>query len=122
MAARMGLALVAVLRQNVELAATQYSLLAPEVPAINFLGAASMVLHRLLGLLAQTMGNLDQSMAHFEDSLAFCRKAGYRPELAWTCCDYADALRERDGDGDWETASLYWTSPWPFPANWACGP
>ena len=25
---------------------------------------------------------------------------GYRPELAWTCCDYADALRERDSDGD----------------------
>ena len=35
-----------------------------------------------------------------KDALAFCRKAGYRPELAWTCCDYADALCERDGDGD----------------------
>ena len=37
---------------------------------------------------------------HFEDTLVFCRKAGFRPELAWTCCDYADTLRERDGDGD----------------------
>ena len=37
---------------------------------------------------------------HFEDDLTYCRKAGYRPELAWTCCDYADALRERDEDGD----------------------
>ena len=55
---------------------------------------------RLLGLLAQTMGNMDQAMAHFEDALAFCRNAGYRPELAWACCDYADALRERDGEGD----------------------
>ncbi len=54
----------------------------------------------MLGLLSQTMGNLDQAAGHFEDALAFCRKAGYRPELAWTCCDYADALRERDGDGD----------------------
>ena len=53
-----------------------------------------------MGLLAQTMGNLDQAMTHFEDALAFCRKAGYRPELAWTCCDYADMLRERDGEGD----------------------
>ena len=34
---------------------------------------------RLLGLLSQTMGNLDQAAAHFEDALAFCRKAGYRP-------------------------------------------
>ena len=46
------------------------------------------------------MGNSDQAMAHFEDFLAFCRKAGYRPELAWSCCDYADMLRERDGEGD----------------------
>ncbi len=47
---------------------------------------------RLLGLLAQTMGKLDEAASHFEDALAFCRKAGYRPELAWTSCDYADAM------------------------------
>jgi hypothetical protein len=47
---------------------------------------------RLLGLLAHTMGDLDKASEHFEDALAFCRKAGYRPELAWTCCDYADLL------------------------------
>ena len=46
------------------------------------------------------MGNLEQAGAHFEDARAFCRKAGYRPELAWTCCDYADMLRERDAEGD----------------------
>jgi len=46
------------------------------------------------------MGNLDQSAAHFEDAIAFCRKAGYKPELAWTCCDYADTLLERNADGD----------------------
>ncbi|MFB3119764.1 MAG: hypothetical protein ACE1Y2_04475 [Stenotrophomonas maltophilia] len=34
------------------------------------------------------------------DSLAFCRKAGYRPELAWTCHDYADALLQKRGPGD----------------------
>jgi len=28
----------------------------------------------------------------FEDALTFCRRAGYRPELAWSCCDYADSL------------------------------
>jgi hypothetical protein len=38
------------------------------------------------------MGNLDKASEHFEDALAFCRKAGYRPELAWACCDYADML------------------------------
>jgi len=55
---------------------------------------------RLLGLLSQTMGDLSQAATHFEDALAFCRKAGYRPELAWACCDYADMLRQRDAQGD----------------------
>jgi tetratricopeptide (TPR) repeat protein len=36
---------------------------------------------RLLGLLAHTIGNLDQAMTHFEGALAFCRGAGYRPEF-----------------------------------------
>ena len=41
---------------------------------------------------AQAMGETVQAAAHFEDSLAFCRNASHRPELAWTCCDYADLL------------------------------
>ena len=55
---------------------------------------------RLLGLLSQTMGNLDREVVHFEDALAFCRRAGYRPELAWAYCDSADVLQERNGPGD----------------------
>ena len=43
-------------------------------------------------------------MAHFEDSLVFCRKAGYRPELARTCCDYAGTLLQRNEPGDREKA------------------
>ena len=60
---------------------------------------------RLLGLLAQTMSSPDLAVEHFEDALAFCRNGGYRPELAWTCCDYADMLlapstsSERTGEG-----------------------
>ncbi len=60
---------------------------------------------RVLGLLSETMGNPDQSTAHFEDALTFCRKAGYRPELAWTCCDYADTLLQRNEPGDREKAT-----------------
>ena len=26
--------------------------------------------------------------------------AGYRPELAWTRCDYAETVKERDAEGD----------------------
>ncbi len=46
------------------------------------------------------MGNMDQAAGHFEDALVFLRKAGYRPELAWTCCDYADLLLKRNAEGD----------------------
>jgi len=40
-------------------------------------------------------GNLDQATAYFEAALACCRNAGYRPELAWTCCSDAVLLIER---------------------------
>ena len=54
----------------------------------------------LLSLLSHTMNNLNQATGHFEDSLALCRKAGSRPEMAWTCCDYVDTLLQRDGAED----------------------
>jgi len=50
------------------------------------------------------MGNFETSAGHFEDALTFCRKAGYRPELAWSLCDYADMLLERKDEGDSEKA------------------
>ena len=65
----------------------------------QMLGAGNAMLvnaDRILGLLAHAMGTLDDAEAHFEVALAFCRKAGYRPELAWTCHDYA-ALQHARG-------------------------
>ncbi len=62
--------------------------------------AWAMSIDRLLGLLSHTMGNLDQATGCFEDAVTFCRQTGYRSQLAWSCCDFADALRERDGQGD----------------------
>ena len=50
------------------------------------------------------MGELHQATKHFEDSLTFCREGGLRPELAWTCCDYADTLLQRNDPGDQEKA------------------
>jgi DNA-binding CsgD family transcriptional regulator len=57
---------------------------------------------RLLGLLSTTQNRLDQAMVHFEDALAFCRQAGYRPELAWICYDYAEVLLQHDNAGNRE--------------------
>ena len=50
------------------------------------------------------MGNLEVAQGHFEDALSFCRIAGYRPELAWSLCDYADMLLERNDEGDRQKA------------------
>ena len=54
------------------------------------------------------MEDPDQAAKHFEDALTFCRKAGYRPELAWTCHDYADCLLARNTPGDQQKAVSLW--------------
>jgi len=100
--ARLGLALLAVGRRDAVAAQEHFHHLAPlrgtRAPPQIVYGVGPVV-DRLLGLLAQTTGNLDQAAEHFEDALAFCRK-GYQTELAWTCHDYADALLQRNGQGD----------------------
>ena len=98
--ARAGLSLISVQQDDTALAGEQYNALvdAPGKEILVLLGSSHH--YRLLGLLAHTMSNLEQAEAHFEESLTFCRKAGYQPELAWTCCDYADTLLERSGQGD----------------------
>ena len=102
--ARTGLALMAVQRGEVLAAQEHYAALEP-ARGIEVTVVMGIQPKCLLGLLAQTMGNLDQAVDHFEDSLAFCRQAGYRPGLAWTCCDYADTLLQRNEPGDREKAT-----------------
>ena len=100
--ARVGLALVAAQRSDALAAREQYEAL---VPAGGTILLWSMAVDRLLGLLAHTMGDGNLASDHFETALAFCRDAGYRPELAWTCHDYAEALLQRGNPGDLETAT-----------------
>ncbi len=101
MCARTGLALLAVQNGDQSAAEEHYAYLLGQRSTLLW---ATSLIDRLLGLLSQTMVNLDHAASHFEDALAFCRKAGYRPELAWTCHDYADALLLRDGAGDHDKA------------------
>jgi len=86
------------LREEAEAAQEQYLLLQAfkgmVLPGVLASG------DRVLALLAETTGNLEDSKVYFEDCLAFCRKAGYKPELAWTCCDFANLLLDREGEGD----------------------
>ena len=37
-------------------------------------------------------------------AVAFCCKAGDRPELAWSPCDYADIQLEHNNEGDRQQA------------------
>jgi non-specific serine/threonine protein kinase len=53
-----------------------------------------------LGVLARTMGRLDEGARHFEDAIAATRAAGARPYLARALYEYAVLLRRRDGAGD----------------------
>ena len=98
--ARIGLALIAVQRSDTAGAAEQFSALEPlqgtMTPGLSW----AMSIDRLLGLLLNTMGRLDRATGYFEDAIAICRRAVYRPELAWTNCDYADTLLQRDEPGD----------------------
>jgi DNA-binding NarL/FixJ family response regulator len=91
--ARLGLALLGVQRGDATSAAEQYAHLESSPGRMTRTG--TLTIARVLGLLAQTMGQPDLAASHFEDGLAFCRQAGYRPELAWTCYDYATLLHER---------------------------
>jgi DNA-binding CsgD family transcriptional regulator/tetratricopeptide (TPR) repeat protein len=91
--ARAGLALLAVRREDEVVAEEQYSALHPRRGTmLGGLLDSIISADRLLGLLTYTMGKPDIAATHFEDALAFCRKAGYRPELAWSCYDYAATL------------------------------
>ena len=60
----------------------------------------------MLGLLARTLGDQDRAIGHFEQAQAFCRKAAYRPNLAWTCYNNAETLLIRNGAGDHGKAVL----------------
>ena len=101
MYATAGLALLAVLQGDQPAAAQHYTYLLGQRGTMI---TTVISVDRLLGLLSQAMDTLDQAVVHFEDGVAFCRKAGYRPELAWTCCDYADALTQRGLSDDHQKA------------------
>ena len=94
--ARIGLSPIAALRNDAVAAQENYDFFKAQRGTMYF----DFSVDRLLGLLAQAMGRVEDATAHFDDALTFCRKAGYRPELAWACCDYVDLLRDRDAEGD----------------------
>jgi DNA-binding SARP family transcriptional activator len=95
---RAGRGLAAVQRADPDEARAAYDAMrGQELAAPAFLGLS---LDRILGLLSATAGDPDTATTQFENGLAFCRRAGYLPELAWTAADLAQMLRSRAGPGD----------------------
>jgi DNA-binding CsgD family transcriptional regulator/tetratricopeptide (TPR) repeat protein len=95
--ARMARALLAVLDADVDDCETDLEALAPfesVMPTQHGLATG-----RVLGLLAHAVGQKRRAWNHFEQALVFCRASGFKPELAWTCHDYAVALLDL-GDRD----------------------
>ena len=101
-ATRTGLGVLAADREDVISAREQYQHLLPMRGRLVIFGMVTS--DRVLALLARTMGDLEQSVPHFEEGLTFCRSSGYRPELGWVCCDYAETLVRRNHPGDLEKA------------------
>ena len=99
--ARIGQALMAVQKGDKAAAAKLYSSLeSRRGTMLEVLVSAD----RLLGLLSLGRGRPEEAIAHFEDALEFCRRAGYRADYAWTCWDYAEVLLGRDAAEDHERA------------------
>ena len=94
-----GLALIVVMRDDVESSRECYT-------ALDSMRHSHWWIQgdRILGLLAHTMSNFDDSEMHFEDALTFCRNGGYRPQLVWSLHDYANLLLKRNNVGDREKA------------------
>ncbi len=99
--ARVGLAMQAIVR-NDALAGNEHYL---ATSAIREMGMVPLTVDRMLGLLSHLMSNWEKAAEHYEDALTLCRDAGFRPEQARTCCDYADTLLQRNAPGDREKAA-----------------
>jgi tetratricopeptide (TPR) repeat protein len=90
-------AMMAVDRSDVNAAKRHYAGLQSARGTIIYMGMAA---DRLLGRVAETMGDRRAAKEHFEDALNFCRSRGCLPELAWSCYDFASqqcAHGEPDG-------------------------
>jgi len=74
-------------------------------PLNGLMLAPFLITDRISGLLAHAAGRITRAATDFESALALCRRARYRPELAWTCYDYARLLLDCGGRKDRQKAS-----------------
>ena len=99
--ARIALAVVAVERGDKPSAREQYDLLLPYRGVMT--NGHPPLTDRVLGLLAKTLGRIDDAAAHFEDALDSCRDR-FHGEQGHVSYEYAVLLFARRGPGDRERA------------------
>ena len=99
--ARLGLGLVAAEEQDVALAAEQYAAVEPVNRSLHATSRFAHPGHHRPGRRSARTRPWRTSRRRW---LSTARRATV-PELAWTCCDYADLLRQRNGPGDGERAA-----------------
>ena len=99
--ARVALAVVAMEREDRPSAREQYDLLLPYRGVMT--NGHPPVTDRVLGLLCQTLGRIDDAAAHFEDALDSCRDR-FHGEQGHVSYEYAVLLFARRGPGDRERA------------------
>jgi class 3 adenylate cyclase/tetratricopeptide (TPR) repeat protein len=102
-----GLATLSVMLRDVHRASIVYEQMLPYVDRNITAGwgdiaRGSAALY--LGMLARTLGRLDDAAAHFEQALSLNRRMGARPAIARTKAEYARMLLRRGGVGDPEKA------------------
>jgi len=100
---RIGLGFVAIEQADPALALAQYNAFEPQRGTAILM--AGIAVDRLLGLLAAVQGRAEEARNHFEDALAFTRRVGYLPELAWSAADYAEKVVSGTVPGDEVTTS-----------------
>ncbi len=99
--ARIALAVVGVERKDKPSARVQYDALLPYRGGMT--SGCPPVTDRVLGLLAQTLGRIDDAVTHFEDALDFCSER-FHGEQGHVSYEYAVLLFARRGPGDRERA------------------
>ena len=99
--ARIALAVVAVEQGDKPSAREQYDALLPYRGVMT--NGHPPVTDRVLGLLAKTLGRIDDAASHFEDALAFCRDR-FHGEQGHVSYEYAVLLFARRSPGDRERA------------------
>ena len=97
--ARMARGLMAVQREDRDSVVDDYEKLRT-CAVIMLENFHSMTRYRALGIFAAFIGRLDDAIGHYEQGYTFTKTGSFRPEFAWTCCDYADAVLKRRSAGD----------------------